>query len=214
MKYYIFLVDSNKDTRISFRYTLTDESKYKRRTNDGRYLILHSNDTIERKSSFKKKDAYHTFECFGPEKVDYWNKYIKDNFNLIPWEEYLESIDELKAFDYALDLHSFINEAKNLSRFKAERYKENSKANFIYLLKQHDEIVYVGQSNTINRAFQHSEKEWDNVEWINIPNKYNLSLIEKFYIDRYKPKYNSGNPVSASLMKKVYNEYMKLKDSL
>ena len=63
----------------------------------------------------------------------------------------------------------------------------------IYLLKQKDKVVYVGQSIDISfRVKTHSMdnlKEFDDISIIECSKK-NLNSVESFYIQYYNPRYN------------------------
>ena len=99
------------------------------------------------------------------------------------------------------ELHHFINSEK----VKIE-FKKHSKNKIIYLLKDNNEVVYVGQSKNLTRTWEHEDKIWDSVEIINIPQNINLHLIEQLYIDKYKPKYNKARPIASEIMQGVYEK--------
>lgn len=60
----------------------------------------------------------------------------------------------------------------------------------IYLLKNKNEVVYVGQSVNIHRRVeQHKDKDFDNYDFIECE-KALLNCTEEFYILKHNPKYN------------------------
>ena len=69
-----------------------------------------------------------------------------------------------------------------------------SHTTFIYFLVHNDEVVYIGQTKQgLKRPFSHTDKIFDKLYVIDLPDEINeneLTLIEDYYIDKYKPKYN------------------------
>lgn len=61
----------------------------------------------------------------------------------------------------------------------------------VYFLFLNDEIVYVGQSTNIHlRVQQHRDKEFNRVFYQEVPIEMDLLAIEKYYILKFRPRYN------------------------
>ena len=66
--------------------------------------------------------------------------------------------------------------------------------NIVYFLINKGDIVYVGKSTKgLARPWSHRDKEWDSFEYIKVHIHTNLSVVEQYYIDKYKPKYNKSD---------------------
>lgn len=65
----------------------------------------------------------------------------------------------------------------------------------VYLLWLNDELVYVGQSiNGTSRIMDHrKDKVYNRYTWISVSLE-ELDDIERFFIKKYRPKYNVSNP--------------------
>jgi excinuclease UvrABC nuclease subunit len=65
-----------------------------------------------------------------------------------------------------------------------------------YLLYNHEEFVYVGVSCDIAvRLKQHEtekQKKWTHVKYIPEPDYIKAILLENYFIETYKPKYNTA----------------------
>jgi len=83
---------------------------------------------------------------------------------------------------------------KNLEELREES-KTLDKLSGVYLLWNIDELVYVGQSkNGTSRIINHKkDKFFSRYTWIEVPLDL-LNDIERFYIKKYKPRYNISNP--------------------
>jgi hypothetical protein len=197
MKYYVF----NKYDKGQY-----SENAMCRRDLDGDWLICKSHDQLKswRGKKYSKDRAGYTFECHGSKRIEEFENWLKDNFNIPSYATIINNYEEDRSDEYANQLYQLHNESDKLHRFTVS--KKTKDVQIIYLLKYNNEVVYVGQSNSTGRPYQHTDKKWDEVEYIFIPNRFNLSLVEKTYIDRYKPKYNKGNPISNSVMKRVYQK--------
>lgn len=65
----------------------------------------------------------------------------------------------------------------------------------VYLLYKSEELVYVGVAYDVAvRLNQHklSKKSWDKVKYVEEKDYYRAILIENYFIDKYKPKYNKA----------------------
>jgi predicted GIY-YIG superfamily endonuclease len=64
----------------------------------------------------------------------------------------------------------------------------------VYLLYKEDELMYVGVSHDIvTRIHAHKLSKglfWDRVEFIEEKDWRNAIIIEDYFIDKYRPKYN------------------------
>ncbi len=200
MKYYIFNhYDKGQHS----------ENSMCRRDLDGDWFICKSHDQLKswrnrENLNYSKDRAIDKFQCDGSNRVEVFENWLKDNFNIPSYATIINNYEEDRSDEYADQLYQLHNEADKLHRFTVS--KKTKDVQIIYLLKYNNEVVYVGQSNSTGRPYQHTDKKWDEVEYIFIPNRFNLNLVEKTYIDRYKPKYNKGNPVSNSVMKRVYQK--------
>jgi hypothetical protein len=79
-------------------------------------------------------------------------------------------------------------------------HNEERGCNFVYLLKDKKEVVYVGKTTQAKRPWEHTDKKWDEVELIEIPLDVNLNIAEMLYIKLHSPKYNMGNPFPEEIM--------------
>lgn len=95
----------------------------------------------------------------------------------------------------------YISEEINIKEFtkelivKNKEYIKNYTYGIYFLINYNDEIVYIGKSkNFYSRIACHidSNMKFSSYYFIPIPNKYNkcLSLLEKVFILKFKPKYN------------------------
>lgn len=98
---------------------------------------------------------------------------------------------------------------KNATHHVVEHRKENrTKCHHVYLLKDGDEVVYVGQTTAEGeptvRPLQHTDKEYDNFTLYKIPINVNIDVAECYFITKYNPKYNAspGN-VSKEVRSKI-----------
>jgi hypothetical protein len=88
---------------------------------------------------------------------------------------------------------------------KKRNYVNSEKINkYIYFLFDKGEIVYVGQtqsieSNKTNRPNSHNEKKYDLFELIQIKDSEDINLIEAFFIMKYHPFYNKALSVSSEV---------------
>ena len=206
MKYYVFNIHDKVWPRTN--ESCYNESAMHRKDLDGDWLICKSNDQLRsyRKydKDYPKDQAVYTFKCDGLKKLEVFEGWLKDNFNIPSYREVVHNAEEAKANDYANQLYKLHNESEKIVRLTVS--KHIGEAQIIYLLKYNGIVVYVGQSNTTARPYQHTDKIWDEVEYLFIPNEYNLNLVEKAYIDKYKPEYNKANPVANDVMLKVYQK--------
>lgn len=99
----------------------------------------------------------------------------------------------MKAYE-KLDLFD-LQELKN----KRQKFR---KAAGVYFLFHKDEILYIGQSSNawVRIASHHDNNgsgnrpKWDSYVFIDMPemDKFELDLMEKAYIAKYKPKFNKN----------------------
>ena len=82
----------------------------------------------------------------------------------------------------------------------------------IYFLFDKDEIVYIGQSNFIEkRIFEHTnDKSFTSWNFIEFNSNEDLNDLEADYILKHKPKYNKTIPpnniwISRSILSRFYN---------
>ena len=73
-------------------------------------------------------------------------------------------------------------------------YKENIVYRYLNL---NGEIIYVGKTGNLKKRFnQHKSedmyKECYKVEYIELGNPADIEIYETYYINKYKPKYNSA----------------------
>lgn len=111
----------------------------------------------------------------------------------------LQLIKEQNNFDLINNLNIEALKFKHESFKVSNKTKTHGKNKYIYFLKSNEKIVYVGQTqstydNRTNRPNQHTNKEFDSFDMIQIENYMDLDIVEAFYIIKYKPKYNKSLP--------------------
>lgn len=87
----------------------------------------------------------------------------------------------------------------------------SKKCHHIYFLYDNDVIVYVGQTTAVDtsphsRPLSHSKegiKKHDSYELFEVPLDLEIDLVEGYFINKYKPKYNSSMPVSNKVFEKL-----------
>lgn len=95
----------------------------------------------------------------------------------------------MKVFD--LNLKKFVK----ISRLECKSL-DIKRGNFIYLLVDKDEIVYVGKTNKPNdRLYSHSigNKKFTDIYYRNVSSNY-LNVFESYWIFNLAPKYNYRMP--------------------
>lgn len=98
-------------------------------------------------------------------------------------------------------MEKYIN--KDLDKIKKIKITSNKG---IYFLYDNDTIVYIGKSkNLASRILAHTDdgvKIFNSYKILIIPKNENLTMIEKFYIEKYKPKYNKNCNIDYKMQKK------------
>jgi len=202
-----------------------NETRTRRLDADGDLVLLVSNDQLKtpwllRRKHYGKTSDYnkeYAIQSFDSEFLDregvlsYFETILKETFNI-------KTFDEKVKEEYGVTINKYTNEFKELldevNDFKTYTITKNSEQKIIYLLMKDDIVVYVGQSNSTSRPFQHTDKKWDKVKYIMIPTKYDLNFVEKVFIDKYKPEYNKANPFKDAIASEVYSTYIKNKSKV
>jgi hypothetical protein len=217
MKYYIFsytrrLIGEDLEYTIKrHKESRTRRIVSKKPTLDYVELISHGQLNSNKKYDYGHLNPVDTFTTTSDgtnhslDAKDYFEQFIKDKFDLESYQEVKQIERECLVDNYELQLKEFISIEKHTMNF-SKSGNPNQSHNYIYLLKQHDKVVYVGQSKNIKRPWEHTDKKWDNVDMIEIPSKFNLSLIEKLYIDKYTPIYNKAMPFRSDVINEIYKK--------
>jgi len=202
-----------------------NETRTRRLDADGDLVLLVSNDQLKtpwllRRKHYGKTSDYnkeYAIQSFDSEFLDregvlsYFETILKETFNI-------KTFDEKVKEEYGVTINKYTNEFKELldevNDFTTYTITKNSEQKIIYLLMKDDIVVYVGQSNSTSRPFQHTDKKWDKVKYIMIPTKYDLNFVEKVFIDKYKPEYNKANPFKDAIASEVYSTYIKNKSKV
>lgn len=195
MKYFI----------LQYMYTDTAEETYLTESRTKRNIGRRSFVELVSASKLKQRDdIWNQFivDEFADEcPYDVFSKfetYINEKYDLCSWDELLHNDKLCKADNLSIDLMRFLDYKKEgASNIKRKQH-------IIYFLKDGDEVVYVGQSKKgVSRVYEHQSKKWDSFDFIKIDENYNLSIIEMWYINKFKPRYNRGNPVSTDVFDMV-----------
>jgi len=63
----------------------------------------------------------------------------------------------------------------------------------VYLLFKNKRLIYVGKTNSLKtrlRYHKNRSTDFDYAYWLDIPQKWELTIIENFFIYYFKPKFN------------------------
>jgi hypothetical protein len=88
---------------------------------------------------------------------------------------------------------------------------------WLYFLFHKDELVYIGQStrHPVSRITAHTidgVKEFDQYAFLKIRQDLNLNSVEKFFIEKYNPKYNIAHRTNLHTEEEEYNKFKRLSD--
>ena len=87
------------------------------------------------------------------------------------------------------------------------------KKEFIYFLINNSEVVYVGKTlEGLFRPLSHKNKIYDSINIIYNSNHILLEILEDYYINKYKPKYNKLIN-SEYILTKARNIFRKILDN-
>jgi len=199
-----------------------NETRTRRLDADGDLVFLVSNEQLKapwflrrrhhgKTNDFNKEYAIHSFDSEFLDRegvLSYFETFLKKTFNIKPFYEKVKEEHSVTVNKYTNEFKELLDEVNDFTTYTLTKKSEQK---IIYLLMKDDIVVYVGQSNSTSRPFQHTDKKWDKVKYIMIPTKYDLNFVEKVFIDRYKPKYNKANPFKDSIASAVYSTYFKNK---
>jgi len=168
------------------------------------YVTFKSEEQIKRsRENWDNLDPIHEFSVYGrQDALQIFEEFIFQKYDLCSYNDLVENEIENKVFEAASQISDFLKSEKKTYSF----YKSGSKdrhCNFVYLLKENENVVYVGQSINISRPWEHKDKKWDQVTLIGVPLNFNLNLIERLFIEKFKPKYNKGLPFSTVILEEA-----------
>ena len=203
MEYYVFATEKRIEGRL-----LEKESRRRRTApNPDFWLELVSKSQLGKHEweYWTKSDAFYTFQCDvkNQDPAYLFECYLLREHGIVSFKEFELEQENVRVENLTDDVLRYIAFRSDIETFTVRKMKKD---NLIYHLMDGDEIVYVGQSKSgIKRPFEHTDKKWDSVKYHIIPDHLNLNVVEKIHIDKHKPKYNKGTPVSDKVMKKVYS---------
>jgi len=172
MRYYIL---SYKYTENASVWNIKKESKRIRHTGELSRVELVSHTKIK---EWNPDFIVSEFECDRSYSVNIFESYIKKHFDLTSWkeiedEEFFNKVDNL-SIDLGKYLEYDLPKSHNII---------NRKSRIVYFLWRDNKIVYVGQSTAgLARPYEHKDKEWDQLSYVEVDKTYNLSIIEMFFI--------------------------------
>tara|TARA_R110001606_G_scaffold389375_1_gene555464 strand:+ start:54 stop:677 length:624 start_codon:yes stop_codon:yes gene_type:complete len=189
MRYHILNYKYNKDAN---QYSLNKKSKRIRHIDKFTRVELVSDSKIK---GWDADMIVSEFESDQHGSVDIFESYIKQHFDLFTWEEEQYENDFYKADNLAIDLLKYLEQDLPKSHTMVNR-----KSRIVYFLWRDSKVVYVGQSKSgLSRPYEHTDKEWDQLSYVEVDETHNLSLIEMFFIRKYKPEYNKSYPLSKKM---------------
>jgi hypothetical protein len=189
MRYYILNYKYNEDAN---QYTLDKESRKIRHIDKFTRVELVSHSKIK---GWNPDMIVSEFESDQHSSVDIFESYIKQYFDLWTWKEEQDMIDLCKADNLSIDLLEYLTK-----EIPKSHNIMNRKSRIVYILWKNSKVVYVGQSKTgLSRPYEHTNKEWDQLSYVEVNETHNLNLIEMFFIRKYKPKYNKSYPLSKNV---------------
>lgn len=182
-----------------------------RRCGDNSFLKLTKIEIDHLNPYFKTTDAdlaLATFEIL-------LQHYLEDDFisvsdwnDKLLWKLYDDNLKIHKEAIAKVEIFYFIDLLQN-KEFEFESYQRNfsrsDKQNkYIYFLKKNDIIVYVGQTKAIEankttRPNQHTDKDFDSFEMIQLNDTDDINVAEAFFIMKHKPFYNKALSVSSDI---------------
>ena len=199
MRYYILNYEYNVDAN---QYSLNKESKRIRHIDKFTRVELVSHSKIK---GWDADMIVSEFESDQQGSVDIFESYIKQYFDVSTWEETQYQIDLNKADNLSIDLAKYL-----IEDLPKSHNIMNRKSRIVYFLWSHGKVVYVGQSKSgVSRPYEHTDKEWDQLSYVEVDQTHNLNLIEMFFIRKYKPKYNKSYPLSKNVFDLVIIELKK-----
>jgi hypothetical protein len=205
--YYIY--DYQYDNvEIAKRYSDTDLI---RRYDDNSFLKLTKIKIDHLNPYFETTDAdlaLATFEML-------LEHYLQDDFisvsdfnDKLLWKLYDDNLKIHKEAIAKVELFYFIDSLQN-KEFEYESYqrhfsRSDKQNKYIYFLKKNDIIVYVGQTKAIEankttRPNQHTDKDFDSFEMIQLNDTDDINVAEAFFIMKHKPFYNKALSVSSDI---------------
>jgi hypothetical protein len=204
MKYKIFSFSLKKTATQYEINKYNKETSSHRVVSNNHYVTFKSEEQLKRSTNeWNHLQPVHEFNIYGRQDATrIFEEFILEKYGLESYADMVTYENENKAIEAAHQIDIFLKMEKKKYSF----YKTASKdrhCNFIYLLKDNNVVVYVGQSKNISRPWEHKDKKWDEVTLIEVPLNFNLNLIERLYIDKFKPKYNKGLPFSTIILEEA-----------